>query len=337
VRAQLSLTVAEGKRLIARAIASLPEVRSALKHGRILLKGGTTVSALAEELVGTPLRISGRISPRGAQAAQHPDPASPHTVVIERGQPRNIDRDVAAAVTTLGPDDVAVLGANIIDAQGRSAMMAGRAMGGIPGRALTGLMAQGVRIIVAAGLEKLIRGSVDDAVRACGMAGCDWSLGMPVGLMPIVGRLVTEVEALELLAGVTATVIGSGGIDGAEGGVTLVARGDGPKVRRAIKAVLGVKGAATSGSAGSWPESGEGTIDAASIGSARDNGGGPGEGGAHGSRRAKDRHHHDRTVASQRHDSGDPRDPGRSRRDRRGRRAGRANRGTGRASRAAAG
>jgi len=117
---------------------------------------------------------------------------------------------VAVVVASLGPDDVAVLGVAIID---------------------------------AAGLEKLIRGSVDDVVRASGMAGCDWSLGMPVGLMPIVGRLVTEVEALELLAGVTGTVIGRSGIDGAEGGVTLVVCGEGPKVRRAITAVFGVKGA----------------------------------------------------------------------------------------------
>ncbi|MCL4370580.1 MAG: hypothetical protein M1380_06700 [Chloroflexi bacterium] len=69
MRAQVSLTVSEGKLLIARAIASLPEVRSAFENGRILLKGGTTVSALAEELVGVPLRISGRVSPRGTKSS----------------------------------------------------------------------------------------------------------------------------------------------------------------------------------------------------------------------------------------------------------------------------
>ncbi len=254
MRAQLSLTVAEGKLLIARAIASLPEVRWALENGRVLLKGGTTVSALAEELVGIQMRISGRVSPRGTKSAQNADPESPHSILISNGSWRNIDSDVPEVVARLRAGDVAVIGANIIDTRGRAAMMAGRALGGIPGQALTGLMAQGVQILVAAGLEKLIPGSVDDAVRQAGMMGCDWSMGMSVGLMPIVGRVITEIEALQILAGVTCTVIGRGGVDGAEGGVTLVVKGESAQVQRAIDAVLGVKGTQTSGCPSSWPE-----------------------------------------------------------------------------------
>jgi hypothetical protein len=254
VRAQVSLTVAEGKLLIARAIASLPEVRWALENGRVLLKGGTTVSALAEELVGVKMRISGRISPRGAKSAMNANPDSPHSILIGRGEWRNVDQELPEVVSGLRAGDVAVIGANIIDAQGRAAMMAGRALGGIPGQALTGLMAQGVEVLVAAGLEKLIPGSVDDAVRQAGMVGCDWSMGMAVGLMPIVGRVITEVQALETLAGVACTVIGRGGVDGAEGGTTLVVKGEADLVQRAIDAVLSVKGAQTSGCPSSWPE-----------------------------------------------------------------------------------
>lgn len=254
MRAQVSLTVAEGKLLIARAIASLPEVRWAMEHGRVLLKGGTTVSALAEELIGVKLRISGRISPRGAKSAQNADPETPHSILISGMEWRNVDQQLPDVVAGLRAGDVAVIGANIIDTQGRAAMMAGRALGGVPGQALSGLMAQGVSVLVAAGLEKLIPGSVDEAVRQAGMVGCDWSMGMAVGLMPIVGRVVTEVDALEILAGVSCTVIGRGGVDGAEGGSTLVIKGETDRVRRAIDSVLGVKGARTSGSPSSWPE-----------------------------------------------------------------------------------
>ncbi|MEW6723349.1 MAG: hypothetical protein AB1331_00295 [Bacillota bacterium] len=49
---QVTITVPEGKRLIARAICRLPEVTQAYAAGRILLKGGTTVSAVSEELAG---------------------------------------------------------------------------------------------------------------------------------------------------------------------------------------------------------------------------------------------------------------------------------------------
>ena len=43
-RIQFSLTVSEGKWLIAHAIADMKEVRDAIAGGRIVLKGGTTVS-----------------------------------------------------------------------------------------------------------------------------------------------------------------------------------------------------------------------------------------------------------------------------------------------------
>lgn len=254
MRAQVSLTVPEGKRLIARAIASLPEVRWALENGRVLLKGGTTVSALAEELVGVQMRISGRVSPRGTKSSGSGLKTAPHSLLIEARKWRNVDDDLPATVSGMGPRDVAVLGANIIDARGNAAMMAGRALGGNPGQVMTGLMAQGTQVVVAAGLEKLIPGSVEDSVRQAGMAGCDWSMGMSVGLMPIVGRLITEVEALKIIANVETAVVGKGGIDGAEGGVTLVLRGEAPEVQRAIDAVVAIKGAATSGSEESWPE-----------------------------------------------------------------------------------
>jgi hypothetical protein len=64
MKVQIALTVNESKRLIAKAVVSLPEIKNALEKGKILLKGGTTVSVIAEELVGIPLRICGRISKR---------------------------------------------------------------------------------------------------------------------------------------------------------------------------------------------------------------------------------------------------------------------------------
>lgn len=240
--------------MIARAIAALPEVQWALENGRILLKGGTTVSAVADEIVGVKLRVSGRVSPRGTRSARIEEPTTPHCIIVERGQWRNVDQDLPSVVVGMDSRDVAILGANIIDSQGRAAMMAGRALGGVPGQAMTGLMAQGVQVIVAAGLEKLIPGSVDEAVRQAGIAGCDWSLGMSVGLMPVVGRVITEVEALQIIAPVTCAVIGRGGIDGAEGGATIVMTGEAADVQRAIDVVLDLKGARTSGSEESWPE-----------------------------------------------------------------------------------
>lgn len=78
MKAIISLTVPEGKRLIAKAVVHLPEVKRARETGKILLKGGTTVSAIAQELVGAPLRISGRVTPRRTAVGAGPVRRSPH-------------------------------------------------------------------------------------------------------------------------------------------------------------------------------------------------------------------------------------------------------------------
>ena len=107
---QVTLTVHESKRVIAKGIMRLPVVREALRSGKILLKGGTTVSAVCEELVGRPLRISGRIVPSGAKAAQALS-AGFHSVLIEHGEWRDVDDTLEEAIESLGAEDVAILGA----------------------------------------------------------------------------------------------------------------------------------------------------------------------------------------------------------------------------------
>lgn len=253
MKAMITLTVPEGKRLIAKAVVQMPAVERALQRGKILLKGGTTVSAIAEELVGIQLYISGRISPRGLMASKTiGDP--PHRIVIEGGQWRKVGDDLLEVVSHLGHEDVYILGANIIDAFGGAALMGGDPLGGYPGKAMTGFMVEGVPVVVAAGLEKLIPGTVEQAVRAAGRRGVDLSMGMAVGLMPIYGKVVTEVEAVKLLAPVECQVIGRGGVGGAEGGVTLVVWGEKTDVEGIFALVLKLRGATTSGVTESFVE-----------------------------------------------------------------------------------
>jgi len=250
---QFTLTVPEAKRVIAKAIASMPEVRKAMAGGKVFIKGGTTTSAVSEELGGPPLRISGRISPNGARGALRKDGA-PHSLVFEKGVPRPADSTLEEVVDSLGPQDVAVLAANLLDRDGRAAMLAGSPLGGPPGRALSGLAAQGAQVLIACGLEKLFPGRIDDAVAACGRSKVDRAIGMGVGLIPLYGRVVSEVEACSILAGVKATVIARGGIAGAEGATTLVAEGSLEQVRVLEEAVRAVKGAVNSGDPGSLEE-----------------------------------------------------------------------------------
>ena len=253
MKAQLTLTVSEGKRLIAFAVARMPEVQAALRCGKILLKGGTTVSAIAEELVGVPLRISGRITPLGTKSARSTVEA-PHSLLIDKGVPEGVDDCLEEAVLGMGPGDVAICGANVIDRYGYAAIMAGSPLGGPPGRVISALASEGITTIVAAGLEKLIPGSVAEATLAAGRKGTDWSMGMAVGLIPVPGRIITELDAFPMVAKVQVAVIGRGGVAGAEGATTYVVEGDEAEVASLARLVLRLKGSSTSGAEGSLEE-----------------------------------------------------------------------------------
>ena len=249
MKLQLTLTVNEAKRIIAKGIAGLPEVSAALDTGKILLKGGTTV-----ELVGVPLGICGRITQKGTNSALSEEPKhdldAPHCILIDKGEIVDVDdaESFEKAALSLRKHDILATGANAVDVNGNAAMMAGSPLGNFPGMIIPALAAEGVRIIIAIGLEKLIPGNINDAIRAAGRKSIDTAFGMAVGLIPLQGEVFDERRALEVLARVKATVIGMGGVQGAEGATTAVVEGAPEEVRKLLAIVKSVKGAGISGS-----------------------------------------------------------------------------------------
>lgn len=254
MKVQFTLTVAEGKRLIARGIAALPEVRKALAEGLILLKGGTTVSALSEELCGLPLRISGRITPRGTVSSGKPLMEGAHSILLRRGIPEPADGKLMETGRAMGASDVAVCGANLIDAQGNAAMMAGKDLCGEPGSVIPALEAEGVICLVAAGLEKFSPFPVREACHFAGRKASSWAAGMAVGLIPVPGRIISEPDALSILGFPDHRLIGRGGISGAEGSSTFVVETEEEKIPEILELVRSVKGAAESGIPASMAE-----------------------------------------------------------------------------------
>ncbi len=253
MKAQITLTVNGAKRIIAKGLARHPAVQGAFESGKIFLKGGTTVSAIAEELVGMPMRISGRISPQGTKTGQDYS-GGYHCAMIENGKLLDLDESLESAVTGLNADDVAIIGANAIDVHGNAAIMYGAPLGGGPGFIISGLMAEIPNVFIAAGLEKLIPGSLAEIIPKAARKGVGRSMGMAVGLTPISGRIVSEDKAIELLARVNCTVIGRGGISGAEGSATLLIDGDEDQVRKVFDLAMALKEADASGTVQSLAE-----------------------------------------------------------------------------------
>jgi hypothetical protein len=250
---QISLTVSESKRLIAKGVVSLHEVKEAFENGKIILKGGTTVSAICEEMVGMPLRISGRITQRGTVTAKNSSREHAHSVLIEKGTVKNIDDTVIEIAQGLRRRDVVIISGNAMDLHRNVAMMAGSPGGGNPGIAISGMLAQGARLIIPIGLEKLIPGSIQEAVKAAGRDK-DLSYGMAVGLIPLIGKVITEKDAAEIVSDVRCTVIGRGGINRAEGSTVMDVEGEEVEVEKLLKIVDNIKGAGISGEESSMEE-----------------------------------------------------------------------------------
>ncbi|MBU4227050.1 hypothetical protein KJ813_01705 [bacterium] len=260
MKVQIALTVNESKRIIAKAVVSLPEIKNALEEGKILLKGGTTVSAIAEELVGIPLRICGRISKRGTVSSQIISVKHPHSILLEKGKIKNIDDNIVEVVKNLGRGDIIIISGNALDSQKNVGMMAGSVSGGNPGIAVSGMLSEGAEVIIPIGLEKLILGTIRDASIIAGRKDVDVSYGMAVGLIPLYGKVVTEKDAVEILAKLNCTVIGKGGILGAEGSTVMVVEGLDKEVKKILKVIKEVKGADISGQKESLEECKRGNL-----------------------------------------------------------------------------
>jgi hypothetical protein len=253
MRVQITLTVPEGKRLIAKGLATRADVKRAFTRGKVLLKGGTTVSAVCEELCGRPLRISGRVTPRGTKSSNEMDELW-HCAVIENGSLRKVDGEVGQAVTTLKKGDIVILGANAFDRYGNAALMIGRALGGGPGLALCGMMSEVKKVIIAVGVEKMVPGNLNEVIKNTGRNEVDLAVGMAVGLVPVCGEIYTEIDAIKTLAKVHPQIIGKGGILGAEGATTVIIDGEKREVFKVFKILTSLKGAGESGFKESFTE-----------------------------------------------------------------------------------
>ncbi|MEK7281484.1 MAG: hypothetical protein AAB037_03930 [Chloroflexota bacterium] len=242
VSALFCLTPSESKRLIARAVARLPEVKAALSQGLVVIARGTTNAFVAEEILGIRLEakaryaagfISGELSVNAPQVRLRP-------IVLKKGQPAEMSP--AEALKEFTASDVFIKGANAVDAQGHAGILVAGETGGTIGEALPIILSLGAHLIVPVGLEKLIP-SVITASAQCGISRFKYASGLPTGLSPLVtAQVVTEIQAFRVLAGVRATHVASGGIGGGEGSVVLALEGSEEEIDKALEAMKHVKG-----------------------------------------------------------------------------------------------
>lgn len=238
----LTLTPPQSKKLIAEAVAIHPAVRRAMEEGTIIIGHGTTNAHIAARLLGRDvdeLKYAAGIIRNGELDVMPPELRLP-AIILRRG--KEIQADIDSVLKEFSHEDVLIKGGNAVDSDGVVGVLMSSREGGTIGRSLGIVKARGAYLLMPVGLEKLIP-SVPEAARYLGQDRIGIATGEKAGLMPVVGaEVISELQALRLLAGVKATMVASGGWGDSQGAVTLSVSGQPPLVERAVQWAQYVKG-----------------------------------------------------------------------------------------------
>lgn len=248
MKASFTLIPAESRRLIAKAVVEMDEIKIAKEKAYIVINGGTTNGYIAQELAGADVNpeefTAGTVTNRLMCVTELPPKRQiPFPIILYQG--RKSDKTIPEVLKDFHIETVLIKGGNCIDAQGNVGVVAAGFDGGTMGATMGTAVTQGLRYIVPIGLEKLVP-SVEKAIAAAGAKTLDYCLGADYGIFKVPNAVVvTEIEALGILAGVQATHVASGGIGEAAGAVSLIIEGEEQKVKHAIAIVESVKGEPT--------------------------------------------------------------------------------------------
>ena len=227
MHALIVLTVTQSKRIIAKAVAALPEVRQALEEGTVAIGRGTTNAYVAEEILGHPIPkgeyVAGRTMPKRVPGerlgtGKYPD------IVLKKGKPVD-GATVVGAVTEMGKGDVFIKGGNALN---YPEMVVGILVGHPAGGTIStygAIVAKKIHLIIPIGLEKIITDDINELSLVTREAESHPDAPV-VSLFPMTGTVITEIEAFEILCGVDARLLAAGGVAGAEGAVWLLLEGD---------------------------------------------------------------------------------------------------------------
>jgi len=213
------------KRLIAKGVAAHPLVERALREGTIVITLGTTNAFVAAELTGEPIDhgafAAGLIDDRwnlNARLGEAQD------LILRNGKAISIPSD--ELLESLGAGDIIVKGGNAIDPFGVVGVLMAAPTGGTIGRYLPTALARGIDVLIPISVAKSVHASIVDLASELGSRRMSMGDGLPCGLFPLTGCLMTEIEALDTLFSVRATHVASGGVGTGRGSVSLVFDGE---------------------------------------------------------------------------------------------------------------
>ena len=245
---QFVLSPAAGKRLIAKALASHPAIKAALKSGTVAIIAGTTNGYVAEEVlrsIGQSDGFSRRRFFRGIILPPWRPTTEAGALLDQSGFPGDViiingvwqkGRTIMDIVDDLKEGDVILKGANALDlSRSQAAILIGHPKGGTIGAAIQAVVGRRVRLILPVGLEKRVPVDLMEVASRLNAPG-----NHGPRLMPVPGEVFTEIDAISLTTGAKAELIAAGGVCGAEGSVWLAVSGSEEEVEAAERLLKSV-------------------------------------------------------------------------------------------------
>lgn len=239
----VTLTPAESKRLIARGLLATDIIQTVLKNGYLCITLGTTSGYLVEEILGEydkTRHIAGITVPKGLAVTVKDNRAT--DAIFHKGEYLE-GKKVVDVVGKMGSEDIIIKSANALDENFVPIVLLASATAGTVGTFIGPASAKNIKIIVPVGLEKSIPVAYDEFCGEFGQDDWDYSIGTPVGAIALTqGIAFTEIEAVEALFDATTIPIAAGGVNGAEGSVSLFIEGGDEEIARAHEFFKDLKG-----------------------------------------------------------------------------------------------
>ena len=240
---QFVLTCSMGKRLIAKGIAQHPDVRTALASGKLVIVAGSTNGYVAQEVL-TGLAQAEDFDPKGfrrgtvlppdfnAADARAPFPGD----VVIAGSVWEKGKTIFDVADDLSAGDVILKGANAVDPVTRTAgVLIGHPQAGTSLPVVSAVTGRRVKLIVPVGMEKRIDRPVADAAADCNALDAEGP-----GMLVLPGEVFTELDAIGLLTGATASLLAAGGVYGAEGSLWVGVSGQADQINAAADLIASV-------------------------------------------------------------------------------------------------
>jgi len=238
---QFAITPVMGKRLIGKGMAAHPAIAEVLADGTLVILAGSTNGYVAEEILVRAGQAEGftrvgfrrgEVFPPGFDASTAAKGALEGDVVLVRGV-RQTGQTIFDVAEGLQRSDVVLKGANAVNLRLREAgVLIGHPVAGTALPTIAAAAGRHVRLIVPVGVEKRVDRPILE------LAG---RLNRPdvqgPGMLPLPGEVFTELDAIALLTGAEATLMGGGGIYGAEGAVWVGVDGTDGQVQAAAELV----------------------------------------------------------------------------------------------------